>query len=225
MGGPRLAIVIPAHREAGSIGPVVEGAARYGQVIVVDDCSPDDTAANAEAAGADVIRSPTQLGYEGALRLGFREADAKGFTHVVTMDADGEHDPTCLESFRQLLLDEGVPLVLGVRPRKQRIAESILGLYIRARFGARDILCGMKGYDLALYRANGDFSHGDTIGTELAISAMRARAPFKEVAVDGARRADEPRFDRLLNANLRILGALKRLVIEDLQRKAPATRA
>jgi len=225
VGGPRLAIVIPAHREGASIGRIVEGAARYGDVIVVDDCSPDDTAEQASAAGATVIRSCSQLGYEGALRRGFREADARGFTHVVTMDADGEHDPACLEPFRQMLLEEHIPLVLGVRPRKQRLSESILALYVRARFRVRDILCGMKGYDLALYRANGDFSHSDSIGTELAINALRRGAVFREVDVAGTRRADAPRFDRVLRANVRILNALKRIMLEDLEWSSRTRRA
>jgi glycosyltransferase involved in cell wall biosynthesis len=225
VGGPRLAIVIPAHRESASIERIVEGAARYGDVIVVDDCSPDDTGARAEAGGATVIRSSSQLGYEGALRRGFREADSRGFTHVVTMDADGEHDPACLQSFHQLLLEDGIPLVLGVRPRKQRLSESILALYVRTRFGARDILCGMKGYDLALYRANGDFSHSDSIGTELAINALRKGAAFREVHVAGTRRADAPRFDRVLRANLRILNALKRIMLEELGWSSRAGRA
>ena len=216
MGRPRLAIVIPAHREGASISRIVEGAARHGEVIVVDDCSPDDTAAKAEAGGATVIRSSSQLGYEGALRRGFREADSRGFTHVVTMDADGEHDPECLQRFRHLLLEEQIPLVFGVRPRKQRLSETILAFYVRARFGVRDILCGMKGYDLDLYRANGDFSHSDSIGTELAINALRRGAAFREVQVAGTRRADAPRFDRVLRANVRILNALRRIMLEDL---------
>lgn len=225
MGGPRLAIVIPAHREGASIRRIVEGAARHGDVIVIDDCSPDDTAAKAEAAGATVIRSSSLLGYEGALRRAFREADSRGFSHVITMDADGEHDPACLQTFRQLLLEERIPLVLGVRPRKQRLSESILALYVRARFGARDILCGMKGYDLALYRANGDFSHSDSIGTELAINALRRGAAFREVDVAGTRRADAPRFDRVFRANLRILSALKRIMLEDIGWSPRAGRA
>lgn len=215
MGRLGLAIVIPAHREGASIGPIVESAMRYGHVIVVDDCSPDDTARQAQSAGALVLSAQTQLGYEGALRRGLAEAQDRGFTHVVTMDADGEHDPACLESFRCLLLDRGVQLVLGVRPRKQRFAETVLGIYVHARFGARDILCGMKGYDLALYRTNDGFSHGDSIGTELAVNSLRKGTRFEEVPVTGTSRADDPRFDRQLWANLRILGALKRIVSDD----------
>jgi glycosyltransferase involved in cell wall biosynthesis len=210
--------VIPAHREGASIGPIVAEARRHAEVIVVDDCSLDNTGELARSAGSEVIRSDRPLGYEGAVSRGFEEAVSRGFTHVVTMDADGEHDPKLVATFRSLLLDGKIPLVLGVRPRKQRVSESIMGAYLRARFGVRDILCGMKGYDLALYRANGGFSHHDSIGTELAINSLRRSVCFEQVPVHGTPRADQPRFDRKLRANLRILRALGRVMLDDLRR-------
>lgn len=225
MGGPRLAIVIPAHREEASIGPLVTAASRHGSVIVIDDGSPDETAERARAAGATVIRTERRVGYEVALSRGFAEADTQGFTHVVTMDADGEHDPALIERASHLLLVESVPLVLGIRPRKQRVAETVMGLYVQLRFGVHDILCGMKGYDLALYRDNGGFAHHHSIGTELAINSIRRGVPFREMPVRGIRRSDHPRFDRKLRANLRIFAALKRIILDDLKaRKASTTR-
>ena len=101
-----------------------------------------------------------------------------------------------------------MPLVLGVRPAKQRLAETIMGLAIRTRFGADDILCGMKGYDMALWHFNGGFDHHDSIGTELAINALKAGVPFEQIAVGGTRRADQPRFDRRWRANRRIMQGL-----------------
>jgi glycosyltransferase involved in cell wall biosynthesis len=197
---------------------LVEAASRHGSVIVVDDCSPDDTGRCARTAGATVVRSDRQLGYEAALERGFAEAEAMGFTHVVTMDADGEHDPALVERYHKLLIDERVPLVLGIRPRRQRLAETVMGLYVRLRFRVHDILCGMKGYDLALYRANGGFAHRESIGTELAINSIRRGVAFREMPVSGSRRPDRPRFDRKLRANLRILAALKRVILDDLRK-------
>jgi glycosyltransferase involved in cell wall biosynthesis len=195
----------------------VADAGRHADVIVVDDCSPDDTAARAEEAGATVVRAERQLGYEGAIARGFAEAEGRGFSHVMTMDADGEHDPALVQRYRHLLIDDGVPLVLGVRPRKQRLAETAMGIYVQLRFGAHDILCGMKGYSLDLYRANGGFAHHDSIGTELAVNSIRRGVRFVEVPVSGLRRSDLPRFDRKLRANLRILSALKRVILDDLK--------
>jgi glycosyltransferase involved in cell wall biosynthesis len=210
--GPHLAIVIPAYREAATIGRVVGAAIEHGLVIVVDDCSPDETGRLAREAGAVVVRNDENGGYDRTLCRGFEEAAARGCTHVVTMDADGEHDPSTLGEFKRILLDERVPLVLGVRPRKQRIAEVVMGWYVRARFGARDILCGMKGYDLALWRQNHGFDHSNGIGTELAINSLRRGCRFREIKVSGERRRDAPRFDRRWRANARIMAALMRTI-------------
>lgn len=210
MGEPRLAVVIPAYCEAATIGRVVAAANRFADVLVIDDCSTDATKERAAEAGATVVRNPENRGYDGTLSRGFEEAFARGYSHVVTMDADGEHDPATLGAFRECLINEGYPLVLGFRPHKQRIAELVMGWYYRARFGVRDILCGMKGYNLTLWQENGGFDHTQSIGTELATMALRRGTKFTQVPVGGIRRADAPRFDRRLRANVRILAALVR---------------
>lgn len=211
---PRLAVVIPAYREENSIGAVVSQAKAYGAVLVIDDCSPDATGAQADLAGATVIRNETNLGYDGTLTRGVRECAALGFTHVITIDADGEHDPSLLGRFRTALLDQGYALVLGYRPRKQRAAEVVMGWYFRARFGVRDILCGMKGYSLAYYGPQFP-GFGGSIGTAPAFQALCQRARFVQIPVTGQPRQDAPRFDRRLRANMRILAALRACVKQD----------
>lgn len=216
MDRPRTAILIPAYREAATIGPVVRAAREHADVIVVDDASPDETAARAVEAGAIVIRNGSNLGYDGTLNRAFETALEQGYDFAITMDADGEHDPSLIAGFKSLLTDERVPLVLGVRPRKQRFAEMVMGVYVRIRFGAHDILCGMKGYDLKLANENGGFDHTNSIGTELAINSIRRGAAFRQLGVSGTRRQDAPRFDRRLRANLRILAALGRIIRQDI---------
>lgn len=214
MDRPRTAILIPAFQEEGTIGSVVKAASAYATVIVVDDASPDGTGAQAAEAGAVVIRNETNLGYDGSLNRAFEKALELNFGFAITMDADGEHDPALISAFLSLLME--VPLVLGVRPRKQRFAEMVMGLYIRARFGVRDILCGMKGYDLKLVIENGGFDNTNSIGTELALNSIRRGAPFRQLPVHGKPRQNAPRFDRRLRANWRIFSALGRIVRQDI---------
>ena len=80
----KVSVVIPAYCEAGRVGETVAAVQRglatvpelASQVIVVDDGSPDGTAAEAEAAGAEVIRLPKNLGKGGALTTGLNRATA-----------------------------------------------------------------------------------------------------------------------------------------------------
>jgi len=100
-GPPRghVLAVIPAHDEAPRIAAVVSSAARHLPVLVVDDGSRDETATVAEAAGARVLRQTPNQGKGAALRAGFREALAEGAEAVITLDADGQHDPAELPGF------------------------------------------------------------------------------------------------------------------------------
>ena len=96
---PRILALIPGYEEGPRIGAVVEAASRHLPVLVVDDGSSDDTAARAEAAGATVIRQVPNQGKGAALRAGFRRALDEGWDAVLTLDADGQHDPDEIPRF------------------------------------------------------------------------------------------------------------------------------
>jgi glycosyltransferase involved in cell wall biosynthesis len=144
--------LIPAHNEAPRIGPVIEGAARHLPVLVVDDGSADATAAVAEAAGAKVIRQPGNLGKGEALRAGFRRALGDGAGAVVTLDADGQHDPAEIPAFLAARERTGARLVIGVRefrdmPPARRLA-NLLGKQVLRWATGREIRDNQSGYRL-----------------------------------------------------------------------------
>lgn len=103
--------LIPAYNEAQRIAPVIAG------VLVVDDGSKDDTAQIAEAAGATVLRQIPNQGKGAALRAGFRWAlaAAQGYDAVLTLDADGQHDPAEIPRFLQAYQAGQPDLIIGAR--------------------------------------------------------------------------------------------------------------
>ena len=203
----RVALVIPAFNEAATITAVVGAASVYGQTIVVNDCSHDDTALAAEAAGAVVVNHDVNQGYDGALNSGFMEAARLGYDFIITLDADGQHDPSLLQGFISGL-ENGASHVLGVRRSQARIAEHIFALYTRIRYGVLDPLCGMKGYRRDFYESVGYFDSYKSIGTELMLRSVSSGVAFEQVHFHVRERLDAPRFGRLISANLRILRAL-----------------
>jgi glycosyltransferase involved in cell wall biosynthesis len=219
VGRSDFVILIPALNEAATIERVIRGACVHGDVIVVDDGSTDETSMRAREAGAHVVANRGKHGYDHAINAGFIEAHRLGYSFVVTMDADGEHNPCYLQAFRRMLLEDGVKLVIGRRPRPQRLAEALLAAYFRKRFGINDPLCGMKGYRMELFVENGAFDHVNSIGTELIFNAVRRGHSYREIEVSGDTRRDTPRFGRTFKANCRIGLALLRLMFLERKKK------
>ncbi len=83
--------------------------------VVVDDGSTDATASLATDWGAVVVRHPCNLGQGEGLRTGFRTARALGAEVVVTMDADGQHDPSELEALVRPIVAGEADYVQGSR--------------------------------------------------------------------------------------------------------------
>jgi glycosyltransferase involved in cell wall biosynthesis len=109
-------VVMPALNEAESVAAViaeVQAALPHAGILVVDDGSSDGTAAVAREAGARVAVLPYNLGVGGAMRLGFRYAQANGFRYVVQVDADGQHVAADIPKLLDQL--EVADVVLGAR--------------------------------------------------------------------------------------------------------------
>ena len=203
----RIALVIPALNEAATIAEVVKGALRYGTCIVVDDGSTDTTSVVARESGALVISHATNRGYDAALDSGCKAASTIPCDAIITLDADGQHNPALLSQFVDALRN-GADMVLGVRNQRPRLAEHVFAWYTNWRFGIEDPLCGMKGYRMDIYRALGHFDQKGSIGTELMVYAARKGSKIVSVPFIVGARLDQPRFGRKLSANLKIFRAL-----------------
>ncbi|MCG2828384.1 glycosyltransferase family 2 protein [Methanothermobacter sp. K4] len=129
----RIAAVIPAFNEEVAIGSVALLTGEHvDEVIVVDDGSSDRTAHVAEMAGARVIRHHKNMGKGAALKTGFEAADAD---IVVTLDADGQHNPSEIPKLVEPILRGEADVVNGSRylhgrdentPRYRRVGQRIL---------------------------------------------------------------------------------------------------
>jgi glycosyltransferase involved in cell wall biosynthesis len=109
-------VVIPAYNEGNVIAANVAAVVQvFPKVVVVDDCSDDDTGEKSFAAGAYVCRHPINLGQGAALATGIEFAIQNGASNVVTFDADGQHSIEDARVMVRLREESGVDVVLGSR--------------------------------------------------------------------------------------------------------------
>ena len=96
---------MPAHNEEGTIAKIILNAKKQhvDKVVVVDDGSEDMTVEIADALGAMVVRHKENRGYGAALRTCFETAKELDADVMVTLDSDGQHDPSYIPDFIKAL--------------------------------------------------------------------------------------------------------------------------
>lgn len=116
----KLTILIPTYNNASTLCDVVRrSVAVWPDVLVVDDGSTDDTRERLsqlqEEISFMIVSYPDNRGKGGALKAGFKEAKAKGYTHVLTLDADGQHFPEDAPALIEASRKQPEALIVGSR--------------------------------------------------------------------------------------------------------------
>ena len=155
---PRICVLIPVFNHGLTVGQVVRGAQAAFPVLVVDDGSTDDTPAIlAREPGLVLLTLPCNQGKGAALRAGFGRAGELGFTHVITLDADGQHPIQALGQFAAACRARPEALIVGVRnlgqagaPWARRASNALSNFWFRFETGLRltDTQCGYRVYPL-----------------------------------------------------------------------------
>ena len=163
-------MLLPTYNNAPVLGEVLAGVAELGRpMLIVDDGSTDGTAGVLEAfiaahpsATIHRLTHPINRGKGAALRTGFAAAADHGYTHALSIDTDGQHDPADAEKLLAAAAAEPTAFVIGYRdvrdpeyPAKSRWGRLWSNLCILLASGQRieDSQCGYRVYPLGLVRA------------------------------------------------------------------------
>ncbi len=155
---PRICVVVPVYNHGLTVRAVVAGAKTHFPVIVVNDGSTDRTrSALAEEPGIVRIDFPKNRGKAAALTAGFEKAIELGFTHAITIDADGQHPVAALPSFADACRSHPEAFIIGVRdlkaegaPRARRWSNALSTFWFKFETGSNlsDTQCGYRVYPL-----------------------------------------------------------------------------
>ncbi|WP_395744692.1 glycosyltransferase family 2 protein [Prosthecobacter sp.] len=189
----KIAALIPAYREAMAIADVV-GRTRpqVDLVLVVDDGSPDDTAALARAAGAEVIVHAVNQGKGAAMKTGMKTLAERGYDYIMLLDGDGQHAPEEVSRFTAVARSGSAYVVVGNRfenikgmPLVRRCVNSLMSRIISNACGMRipDTQCGFRLIRSSLVTyIMGSSDHFD-FETEMLLLASRAGFTIQSVPV------------------------------------------
>ena len=145
-------VLIPAWNEAQRIGQVIHALPSGLPVLVVDDGSSDGTADVARSIGAEILAHEINQGKGVALMSGFRWGMERGFSAVLTLDADGQHDPGEATTFIQAFRQEKADLIVGKRAFREipfpRNYANAFGSWMLSRVLQTKIYDNQSGYRL-----------------------------------------------------------------------------
>jgi len=185
-GEPFVVVGIPAYNEEKTIARVVLQAQMYAdRVVVCDDGSDDLTGDIAGRLGADVVRHGRNLGYGAAIGSLFVRAKELGADVLVTLDADGQHDPSEIPNVVKPIMDGAADVVIGSRFVDKRLAYTIpwyrrAGVKFITRLvsstskrGVKDAQSGFRAYSRRSLETLTMFESGMGVSVEILINARK----------------------------------------------------
>lgn len=144
-------IVIPALNEESSIASVIEKLKKQNlnNILVINDCSTDNTAAIVKHNNVDLINLPLQLGAWGATQTGIRYALKNGFKYVITMDADGQHLSDGTLSLKKHIAKTKANVVIGTFTQRLSRPKRVAWWFFKAitHLKIEDLTSGFRIYD------------------------------------------------------------------------------
>ena len=187
------AAVIPCFNEAAFIGEVVASVRKHlPAVIVVDDGSSDLTAQIAQAAGAEVVQHPANMGKGAALRTGWKRASSAGYDWMLALDGDGQHSSADAPKFLRCAEQTGAQLIVGNRmdnasaiPLLRRWANRWMSRRLSSLAGVflPDSQCGYRLINLNALEQASIASHRFEVESEMLVNFLRAGRRVKFVPI------------------------------------------
>jgi len=178
----RIMIGIPAYNESKTITEVIEKSQQFGDIIVVDDGSTDNTGQLARKFGATVISHNKNLGYGKSISTLFSYAKEKDYDILITLDADGQHNPFEIPEFLKEIKKSDV--VVGNR----FLAEEECNTPNYRKFGIKtisklsgisDAQCGFRAYNKKAILTISDNLYEEGMGASVEILKILQKEKLK----------------------------------------------
>ena len=183
-------VIIPAYNEEKYIKEVIRNTKKYAKnIIVVDDGSNDDTSAIAEEENVIVLRHNVNLGKGAALKTGCDYALKSEAENIIVIDADGQHNPEKIDTFRKEI--SGNDIVFGYRelsrsmPFVLRFGNLVINKITSLLYGMKlkDTQCGYRAFTAEAYKKIRWQSSDYSMESEMIANAGKHHLKYREVPI------------------------------------------
>lgn len=189
----KVTVLLPAYNEEVSIASMILLSLQYAdEVIVIDDGSSDRTSEVSRLAGATVLSHTTNKGKGAALKTGFKYA--QDYDIIVTIDADGQHNPSEIPDVIKPIMEDRADIVNGSRyiagkdtttPTYRRVGQTVLdnATYLASGVKLTDTQSGFRAFSSKSIEYFNFDPNGFGIESDMLIEASVNKLRIVEVEI------------------------------------------
>ena len=219
-----IVLGIPAYNEEEKLGQIIQESKNYvNKIIVCDDGSTDHTSDVAKSFGVEVVSHQENLGYGKTIQTLFKEALKYNVEILVTIDGDGQHEPSDIPKLLLPIISGKADIVAGSRVLGETDAKLYrkIGVEVLRNFTGKasgntytDSQCGFRAYNRKALDALALTETGMGVSAEILIKAEEQHLRIVEVPVTIHYKGLNTSKHNPVSHGLSVVGAILRVVVE-----------
>ena len=204
-----LIILIPSFNELINLRKFVKKIHKRYEVLIVDDCSSDNTSAWLKKNKIKFIKNKKNIGYEKSLIKGLKSlSKLKKVQKIITMDADGQHRMEYIRKFIDVSNNENPDLIIGSRKKKNRFIELIISKVFKIKYSLEDPLSGFKLYKKEKLKKIQFGNFKKLFLVDLVLEFLKKDYKVVSFDIETNKRSDSSKVGNLMETNLKMLSIL-----------------
>ena len=215
-----IVFIVPARNEELTIATVLSKILKFGHVILINDASTDNTYRIANNFKINILNNKTNIGYQKSIIKGINEAKKLNYKYAITFDADGQHKYSDIDTFLNYF-KKGYDFILGERVFYNRFSEKILSYFSHKYLNTKDIISGMKGYNISKLKVLNINYKMNTFCCELSFDIINNKQfRYISIPISVSKRNDNSRLGTSIFVNLKILLIILYLLLKNMKKRS-----
>ena len=209
-----LIILIPSFNELNNLKKFIKEIHKRYKVLIIDDCSSDNTSTWLKKNKINVIRNKKNIGYERSLIKGLKIlSKVKKVEKIITMDADGQHKIKHIKKFINVSNNKNPDLIIGSRKKKNRFIESIISKIFQMKYSLEDPLSGFKLYKSEKLKEMKFDNFKKFFLVDLVLEFIKKKHKVISINIETNKRFDNPKVGDLMDTNFKMLSILACVIL------------